>query len=197
LPVAATLSRFGVVSDILSLFVNGSEALAVVGRDTDATWRSLGTLCRERDWSRPRLIYELQNGLRHRTVPPGHTIDWHDPTAVSSLDVEASTVMILGEVLDMAVGFDSRIVGVEVLPPMDAEVPATASASAQWAAAATRHLRADSRIPERATKAELARLLEAEARTAARAGQLDRALKASYLENQLTAWGIWPLSSFK
>jgi hypothetical protein len=47
------------------------------------------------------------------------------------------------------------------------------------------------------TKAELARLLEAEAQKAVKAGQLARALKASYLENQLTPWGIWPLSAFK
>src|SRR5262245_24751127 len=88
--------------------VNGSCALVILRRDMNATWRTLATLCRDLDWSKQRLIYELQNGLRHRTVPPGHTVDWHDPTAVSSLDVEASTVMILGEVLDMAVGFDSR-----------------------------------------------------------------------------------------
>ena len=30
-----------------------------------------------------------------------------------------------------------------------------------------------------------------------KAGQIKRVLKASYLENQLVPWGIWPLSSSK
>jgi hypothetical protein len=40
LAVGATLSYFGDVSDTLSLFVNGSEASVVAGRDKGATWRS-------------------------------------------------------------------------------------------------------------------------------------------------------------
>jgi len=68
-----------------------------------------------------------------------------------------------------------------------------ASASAEWAFATTRRLQTESKIPEGATKAELARLLEGEAQKAAKAGQLSHALKASYLENQLVPWGIWPL----
>jgi hypothetical protein len=39
--VAAPLSHFGIVSDILSLVVNGSEALVVARRDKDATRRGL------------------------------------------------------------------------------------------------------------------------------------------------------------
>jgi hypothetical protein len=58
------------------LFVNGSEALAVVGRDKDATWRSVGTLCRERSWSQQHLIYELEKGLPYRTDPPGWKVKW-------------------------------------------------------------------------------------------------------------------------
>jgi hypothetical protein len=80
--------------------------------------------------------------------------------------------------------------------PTDAEAPAPL-ASAQWAIAATRRLRDERKIPDGVTKAELARLLETEADKAVRAGQLGRALKASYLENQLAAWGVWPLSSLK
>jgi hypothetical protein len=74
----------------------------------------------------------------------------------------------------------------ELVPPTD---------SARWAIATTRRLRG--KIPEGVTKAALARLLEAEAQKAVRAGQLSHALKASYIENQLTAWGIWPLGSFE
>ena len=44
-------------------------------------------------------------------------------------------------------------------------------------------------------KSELARLLEAEGEKAVKVGKPARALKASYLENQLVPWGIWPLSS--
>jgi hypothetical protein len=206
--VAAAPSHIGNGSGILALFVNGSETLVVAGRDMDATWRSLGTLCRELDWSKPRLLYELQNGLRYRTVPPGHTIDWNDPEVQRSLDVEASTVrLVLGAFAltegggAPAFGIDSLTVGIEVLPPIDVEVTLALAGLSQatgpeWAVAATRALRAAHRISEGATKADLARLLATEAETAVKAGQLRHALKASYLENQLTNWGIWPLSSF-
>ena len=101
----------------------------VIGRDTDATWRSLGTLCRERDWSKPRLVHELQNGPPYQTIPPGHTINWRDPNVLSSLDVDASTVTILpvrpanerideyGNVIEPRFPIT---IGVEVMPPTDA-----------------------------------------------------------------------------
>ena len=66
-------------------------------RDKDATWRSLGTLCRGRGWSKRRLLHELQHGLPYRTIeplPPGRTINWHDPEVGRSLDVEASEVTL-------------------------------------------------------------------------------------------------------
>jgi hypothetical protein len=171
------------------LFCNGSEALVVTGRDKDATWHTFGTLCRERDWSKQRLLYELQNGLPYRTVPPGHTIDWHKSSV--ELDLERSEVAYTRGVLQFegVVGLDRPTVGVEVLSPTDAPK----HASVRWAIATTRRLRDENKIPERATKAKLARLLEAEAQTAAKVGRLSRALKATYLENQLEAWGIWPL----
>ena len=197
--VAATPSHFRIVSDILSLFVSDSEALVVAGRDKDATWRTLGALCHERDWSRPRLIHELQSGLRYRTFPEGHAINWHDPAVRLALDVEASTLPLgYATVSGLANSWTiQEAIGIEVLPPTDAEVPAPTTASAQWAIATTRRLRAESRIPEGAKKADLARLLEAEAQRAARAGQLKSELKASYFENQLKPWGIWPLNSFE
>ena len=74
---------------------------------------------------------------------------------------------------------------------------AAASASVTWARATTRRLKNERKIPEGVKKAELARLLEAESQTAVKAGQLSRALRASYLENQLVPWCIWPLNSFK
>jgi hypothetical protein len=187
--VAATASHFGVLSDILSLFVNGSELLVVTRRDKAATWRTLGTLCRELDWSRSRLIHELCNGLRYRTVPPGHVIDWRHSNVRRWLNVEASEVSfyVAREQPSIVIGPRLVTVGIEVLPP------AEPTASVEWATNTTRRLRDEGKIREGATKAELARLLEAEAKTAAQAGRLKRALKHSYLENQLEAWGLFPL----
>jgi len=174
----------------------------------NVTWRTLGTHCRELDWSKQRLLHELQNGLPYRTIPPGHVIDWHHPDVQRSLDVERSEVMInAGGVLfekaegAFILGLDCPTVGVEVLPPTDAEMPSppedTPEASAQWAQNAVRKLRAENKLPrDIKTKAELARLLEKEAQKDVRTGRIRRALRASYIENQLEAWGIWPLDSF-
>ena len=52
-------------------------------------WVSINRL----DWSEPRLIHELRNGLAYRTFPPGITIDWRDPRVQGNLlDMETSTV---------------------------------------------------------------------------------------------------------
>jgi hypothetical protein len=123
---------FGVCLDYFVFIFNGSDLLAVSGRDKDATWRTLGTLCRERDWSRPRLFRELQNGLRTRTFPEGHVINWHDLNVRHALNVEASTLPF-GYVSASGMGTaDSswaiqEPIGIEVLPPdapADAEAPA-------------------------------------------------------------------------
>ena len=170
-------------------------------------WRSLGILCRELGWSKSRAVYELRNGLRHRTIPPGQVIDWHNSNVTHSLNVETGEVMLVRGVLEVegALAPDTLTVSIEVLPPTDAGVPSApadaptppASASVQWAIGATRKLRAKNKIPDGVTKADLARLLEAEAQEAVRAGEIRRALKATYLEDQLRPWGIWPLSSFE
>jgi hypothetical protein len=103
-------------------------------RDKDATWRTLGKYCREFDRSRPRLIQELQNGLRNRTVPEGREIDWHNPSVLRSLDVEASTVTFGHvKVSEGHIGYVREVVGIEVLPPgapTDGEVPAPAASPA-------------------------------------------------------------------
>src|SRR2546430_7019397 len=83
-------------------------------------WRTLGALCRERDWSKRRLLHELRSGLPYRTLPPGHVIDWSHPEVESTLDIDASEVrLILGLLPVEDVAFDYRLVGVEVLPPTD------------------------------------------------------------------------------
>ena len=194
-PVVARPLVFGNGLDYFALIMNGSGSLVVIRRDMDVTWRTAGALCRDRDWSKRRLLHELQHGLPYRTIPAGHTVDWHHAVSAQTLDLEASEVTILRGLVDGMMALDTTIVGIEVQPPTDAEVPATASV--KWAVATTRRLRGESKIRESITKAELARLLEAEAQKAVRTGQLSRALKASYLENQLAPWGIWPLNSFK
>jgi hypothetical protein len=168
--------------------------LAVARRDKDATWQLLGAFCRERDWPKPSALYELESGgLHYRTVPPGYTVDWHDPNVRRSLDLAASTVtLLLGVIGDGGLGFDMVTVAIEVAK---ADIPDTPTV--RWAIAKTRRLRAERKIPEGAmkVKAELARLLEAESEKDVEAGQLKDPLKASYLENQLVAWGVWPLTS--
>jgi hypothetical protein len=169
---------------------SGSCSLLMVRRNKNAVWRSLGTVCRERDWSRPRAIHELQNGLPFRTVPPGHEhkIDWHDSRLLQHLNLATSEVS--SEFLSPLL-----TVGIEVLPPSDAY--SAVNASAGWAIATTRRLQEKSKIPAGVTKAKLARLLEAEAQKAVCSGVLRRPLKASDLEKQLSPWGIWPLNSFE
>jgi hypothetical protein len=83
------------------------------------------------------------------------------------------------------------------LLPIRVRAKAPKTDSVSWTRAATRDLRDRGKIPEGVKKAELGRLLEAEARRAVKAGDLERALKASYIEDKLAAWGIWPLESFE
>jgi hypothetical protein len=150
----------------------------------------------------------------------GHTIDWFDPWVVRSLDVERSEVTLppgTVPVPEGMIGLGTRLVGLELLDaPADAEAlsvqPSSTEASAaspkpskamseaasalaphEWAAATTRHLREVGKISEGTTQAALARLLAVESEEAVKTGRLRRAYKASYLENQLKAWGIWPL----
>ena len=73
--------------------------MASTTRDIAATWRSLATHCRELDWSRRRLLYELQNELlSYRTIPPGHAINWNDPYDWHGLSIERSEVTLSGRV---------------------------------------------------------------------------------------------------
>ena len=90
-------------------------------------------------------------------------------------------ILIRGVSGGPGVGLDTLTVRIEVMPPADADP----MSSARWARATTRILRDENKIPKGATKAGLARLLEAEAEKAVKAGQISRALTASYLEDQL------------
>jgi hypothetical protein len=99
-------------------------------RNKDATWRSLSTICRERDWSSRRLLHELRQGtVLYRTVPPDISIDWWDPNAERSLDLATSEVTIVrgAKVSPLLVGLDKVTVGIELLvpsPPPPAGAPA-------------------------------------------------------------------------
>jgi hypothetical protein len=223
--VAATPSRFRIVSAILFLFVNGSEILVVAGRDKDATqiWLSEAkALLAEGYGGASRLAEKLlqDEGAAGR-LPWGYVRKNGDAAddefwRYARIDFEENSARVgyTFFVVGPGVGPDggtrsteylgiwvSRAHVLAMLPgaPTVAEVPTPASASPQWYTATTRRLLAENRIPDDAKKkkAELARLLEAEAQRAMRAGQLSRAHKASYLEDQLKLWGIWPLSSLK
>jgi hypothetical protein len=190
----------------LCWFFNGSDSLVVTGRDKDATWCMASAALDELGWPWLRLRDELlAKRWSYRTYPPGDEIDWGDSTL--RFDRAESTVTILDRhpAKPGVRGF-YKTVAVEVLPPTDAEAPShpahtpkatTVSDSARWAIIATHNLRAENKVRKDTTQADLARLLEAEAKKAVKAGQISRALKASYIENQLAPWGIWPLNSFK
>jgi hypothetical protein len=174
----------------------------VAGRDSGATWGPTYRLGR----SKPHLLYDLQNGLLDfQTWPPGleHLIDWSDPYVREHFDVQASqlTKIVLGPRVPPILASRQQNVGIEVrvpsLPAPPADAPAASSSSVKWAQTTTRRLRDEGKLPEGMLQAELARLLETEAGKAVKTGQLRRALKASYLENQLAFWGIWPLGSLK
>ena len=62
---------------------------------------------------------------------------------------------------------------------------------------AAHDLKAAGKVPEGMRKADVARLLAAEMEKAAKAGRVRHALKARYIANQMSAWGIWPVSSIK
>lgn len=76
------------------------------------------------------MLLELKNGLPYRTIPPGIVIDWHSPDVERGLNVEASEVTFTRGVFStegdgsFGLGLDRPIVGIEVLPPTDAEVSA-------------------------------------------------------------------------
>jgi hypothetical protein len=106
----------------------------VTGRNKDATWRSLGTVCRERGWSQRQLISEFRSGgLRVRTIPRGHEreikVSWSAPDdlVVRWLDIQRSEMAVIRPVrrADGKTYFElGPIVGLEVsLPAADAEVP--------------------------------------------------------------------------
>jgi hypothetical protein len=118
--------------------INCSEALVATGRDISATWGTLGTLCRERDWSRRALIDKWRNRqVTIRTIPRGceNKIDLHDPSVVDSLDIEASEISYFDEEVAEQERFSSRYVivasdgkvtvGIEaLLSPLEAEAAA-------------------------------------------------------------------------
>ena len=112
----------------------------------NATWRTLGALCRERGWSKSRAVYELQNGLPYRTFPSGYQIDWRDPNVTRSLNAETGEVVLMRGMVEVegVHGFNTLTVSLEVLPPSDAEMPLPpAVSSAEWAIATVRELRAE------------------------------------------------------
>jgi hypothetical protein len=215
-PARDKLLVFGIHSDYFVLVFNGSDPLVVSGRNNRATWRPTYAL-----GSRERALYELQNGRKFRTWPPGleHEINWHDPYTQEHYDHQASALksfvpgprvppILASRQIDVSIEIEFQDGEIEIsegeipfLPSPPADAPAAARPSVKWARKTTRRLLTESKVPEKArkNKAEFARFLAAESQKAVKAGQLSRVLKASYIENQLgkDKWGIWPLDSFK
>lgn len=182
----------------------------MTGRDKNATWRSLDETSRVPGWPKGRIWDEIDN----RRLPFRGYVQGIGNVTGDTLDTLINPDWMIGEIHvadnTMVVFWQDRngtgelIEGVEVPVAADDASPAPSPeptqadvkvmGGAQWAVAATRELKAAKKIPEGMKKAELARLLEAESEKAVKAGRIGRALKASYLENQLVAWGIWPLA---
>jgi hypothetical protein len=180
----------------------------------NATGRMAGTFCRARDWPKQRLIHAIQTReVNVRTWPPGHEaeIDWAAFETAHNFNLETSELSL--------VGLDLITVAIEILVPADAEAPSppadepTAADAAEtssppaavdapvptsvWAFDTVRDLRAEGKLPVAAmeSKAALARFLADKSKGAAAVGKLRRPLKASYIEDWLERWGIWPLTA--
>jgi hypothetical protein len=234
----------------LSYFVfvfNGSDSLAVTGRDKDATkttqpapsiptegapidewcassaadlWsdyvaaraatrdladvhRYIPTALRDDEWHRITVRNEARAALSVLLADRserGEIEVW----ARSGSRIEDSRLIPSSAVRVLEFDYEQRTASAEGLPLLydvsvrqAAAAAVAAIASVQWAIVTTRRLRNERKIPEGVTKAELGRLLQIEAQKAVKAGQISHALRASYLEDQLAPWGIWPLSSFK
>jgi hypothetical protein len=81
------------------------------------------------------------------------------------------------------------------LPAPEVSLPAqpiVEPIGAEWVADEAKRMKAAGVIPP--LKSEFARELERRMRTAAETNRSMRPLKASYLENQLRNWGLWPAS---
>jgi hypothetical protein len=100
---------------------------------SDAHWCTLSAALDELGWPWLRLHGELLAGqLSYRTYPPGHDIDWGDPTL--RVDRAESTVTFLEGVPNSGVvGFASTTVAVEVLLPVG-QRPSAALIKASWRA---------------------------------------------------------------
>jgi hypothetical protein len=182
------------------------------GCDKSATPRPPSTLCRELDWPLRRLLSELRQKTIEYRADPDVAIDWWAPNIERNnlADLARGEVTVYTRDPKSGAWIGHGVIAtVEVWPPQAAEGPPpsanapVAPASEKkwgrdttgWARDTIHRLR--SKIPKDITQADLARLLENESEEAVRAGEISRAPKASYLENRLRAWGIWPLSSFK
>src|SRR5262245_56023056 len=100
-----------------------------------ARWRSLAIHCRERGWSKARAIYELQNGLPYRFVPPlppGCSVVWSDFNVTHGFNVETGDLTLATGVFGLVegggsppYGIDSVTVRIEVdaAPASHAEEP--------------------------------------------------------------------------
>jgi hypothetical protein len=179
LPPRDKVLAFGVDLNYFVLVFSGSDLFVMIGRDKDATSEpgepridaAVGTATVTNSGHQVARLDRLVKRLEEASLKLS---DYTRALPDAPADAEASS-----------------------LPTASASAPAASPAPPEWARATTRRLRDERKLPKGIRPVHLARLLAIESQRAVKAGQLRRAWKASYLENQLKAWGIWPLSSLK
>ena len=78
--------------------------------------------------------------------------------------------------------------------PGEPEEPATAKV---WIVEEARQMKRDGKIPKGINKTDFAQLIEERMIKAVRAGTVKKAVGWPYIKNQLSDWGLWPISSIK
>ena len=66
-----------------------------------------------------------------------------------------------------------------------------------WVTAEVVKMKKDKEIPEDIRKSDLARLLEVRMRTAAKTNESLRPVGAGHIRNELSGWGLWPVTAVK
>jgi hypothetical protein len=129
LPICGKALAFVIGLEYFALIFNGSDLLAVTGRDKDATGLVPGAFCDEHGWPLRRLLFELRQGtVRCRTYPAA-SIDWWAPNIEAHLDALARgevTVYWKDPKSGAWVGREETV-AVEILPLQAAALPSSSA----------------------------------------------------------------------
>jgi len=83
------------------------------------------------------------------------------------------------------------------LLPDEPSEPEEATATKKWITAEVQRMKRAGEIPDGIRKTAFAQLLEGRMKEAVHAGGLKKLVGRRYITNQLSAWGLWPISSIK